>query len=313
MPISPGSNSDVDVIGQRATVPSLLMDGTRDFGVNTSIFRGQTLTEMRHLVSLKNGTHLSYSNFCERLQYAQDHSAPQIVLNWYDTSQYRQCDPSVMPNVQGMELTHFFGISFFKKYLNGETEYAEFLSPDYAVEKQLPATVSAALLGDFDLNLSRDARDIDLLNEAIRSGTFARAFSLNRDRVLDQKDRDVWVKDLVKVYYGDSNLDGQFDSTDLTEAFRAGQYEDEIALNSGWASGDWNGDGDFTTGDFVVAFQDGGYEKGPRAAVNGVPEPTSLVLVLTAALGCVGSMRRSGSRQTSDGSRRRFYWEGFGC
>ncbi len=56
-------------------------------------------------------------------------------------------------------------------------------------------------------------------------------------------------------------------------------------MNSGWAQGDWNGDGDFDSSDLVVAFQDAGYEKGLRGEVNGVPEPTSLTMLLAAFVG----------------------------
>jgi hypothetical protein len=50
------------------------------------------------------------------------------------------------------------------------------------------------------------------------------------------------------------------------------------------ATGDWNADGEFDSSDFVVAFTDGGYEAGPRGSVAAVPEPSSLVLMLLAAL-----------------------------
>ncbi len=65
---------------------------------------------------------------------------------------------------------------------------------------------------------------------------------------------------------GDSNLDGQFDSSDLVRVFRAGEYEDSIARNSSWADGDWNGDLEFTTEDIVLAFMFGNYERGAEAA-----------------------------------------------
>ena len=71
--------------------------------------------------------------------------------------------------------------------------------------------------------------------------------------------------------------------------FGEGEYEDNIDLNSTWATGDWNADGEFTTRDFVVAFQDGGYEQGPRAAV--VPEPNVALLLSIGLLGCLAGRR----------------------
>lgn len=75
---------------------------------------------------------------------------------------------------------------------------------------------------------------------------------------------------------GDSNGDGLFDSSDLIAAFVAGGYEDDIKLNSTFASGDWNADGEFTSADFIVAMKTGAYER-PVAAV---PEPTGLAAFL---------------------------------
>jgi hypothetical protein len=58
---------------------------------------------------------------------------------------------------------------------------------------------------------------------------------------------------------GDSNRDGQFDSSDLVFVFQVGEYEDGLPLNSTFEEGDWNDDGDFDSGDFVFAFQRGTY------------------------------------------------------
>ena len=87
-------------------------------------------------------------------------------------------------------------------------------------------------------------------------------FDLNSDRTVDQADYRIWVKDLRQTWFGDANLDGEFNSGDLVAVFQAGEYEDVEEYNSGWATGDWNGDGVFDSSDLVVAFQDGGYEKG---------------------------------------------------
>ena len=59
---------------------------------------------------------------------------------------------------------------------------------------------------------------------------------------------------------GDSNGDGNFDSSDLVVAFQSGEYEDGIAGNSTFEEGDWNQDGDFDSSDLVYVFQLGLYE-----------------------------------------------------
>ena len=139
-------------------------------------------------------------------------------------------------------------------------------------------------VGDFNGNGTLDAQDIDILSAEAASGANNSAFDLNTDGQVNAEDRRVWVEDLKRTYFGDANLDGQFNSADFVSVFQGGQYEDAIADNSSWSTGDWNGDKDFDSNDFVLAFQAGGYEKGPRMAVRSVPEPGSLFLV---AFGCL--------------------------
>lgn len=152
-----------------------------------------------------------------------------------------------------------------------------------------------ALTGDFSGNGALDVVDIDILSAQARAATHDTRFDLNSNSVVDQSDVVVWVHDLKKTYYGDANLDGQFNSHDLTLVFQAGRYEDSIEGNSGWATGDWDADAEFTSSDLVVAFQDGGYEQGPRPAVNSVPEPSAFVMMGLAFLGA----RRQGHRYGS--------------
>ncbi len=61
---------------------------------------------------------------------------------------------------------------------------------------------------------------------------------------------------------GDSNLDGVFDSADIVEVLKRGEYEDNVPLNSSWSDGDWDGNGDFESSDFVYAIQAGHYVYG---------------------------------------------------
>ena len=71
------------------------------------------------------------------------------------------------------------------------------------------------------------------------------------------------IQDGMRTVFGDANLDGQFNSADQVVIFQRGAYEDDLALNSGWADGDWDGDwdgdGGFGSEDLVLAFQRGGY------------------------------------------------------
>lgn len=161
------------------------------------------------------------------------------------------------------------------------------------IQAAFDSVTTSSLPGDFNANGQLDAEDINQLSVAVRAATNDPAFDLNDDNIVDQADRTVWVNELKNTWTGDSNLDGEFNSGDFVAVFTAGEFEDAIPLNSTWETGDWNGDGDFTTGDFVAAFSDAGYEKGPRAGVQAVPEPSGIMcpmLMLGLAIIC---MRRA--------------------
>ncbi len=154
--------------------------------------------------------------------------------------------------------------------------------------------VSNQLLGDLDGNSLLNVSDIDLLARSLQRGASDAKFDLNGDRRVNADDHAYLVSNLIGTYFGDSNLDRLFDSSDLVAVFSVGEYEDRVRGNSTWGDGDWNADGDFTSDDIILAFADGGYDRGPRSAEPAaVPEPmtTSLVLV---AMGCLG--RRLGRR-----------------
>ena len=155
----------------------------------------------------------------------------------------------------------------------------------------------ANLLGDFDNNRVLDVDDIDDLLIRVASGENVATYDLNNDASVDTEDIRLWVKDLANTWFGDANLDGEFNSGDMVDVFQAGKYEAD--LDAGWAEGDWNGDRRFDSGDMVAAFQDAGYESGPRAAVNAVPEPSSGMLLAVGAF-CIFRTRRRNCRFAGD-------------
>ena len=158
------------------------------------------------------------------------------------------------------------------------------------------AKFTDSIMGDFDNDSLITPIDIDLLTSVVKEGG-SDFFDVNNDGRVSDSDRVEWVTEIANTYFGDANLDGEFNTRDLVAVFVAGEYEDSIVGNSGWAEGDWNGDGEFTTADFVVAFEDGGYEQGPRAAANAVPEPTGIVPLLFGVLAAfTRTRRREGSR-----------------
>jgi hypothetical protein len=120
--------------------------------------------------------------------------------------------------------------------------------------------------GDFNNDGLVDDADIDALFLQIRSATPDLAYDLTGDGAVDAADRDAMILEVIGTAFGDSNLDGVFNSSDLVHVFALGKYEDGVGLNAGWADGDWNGDGEFSTSDLVLAFQYGGYSAAARPA-----------------------------------------------
>ncbi len=128
---------------------------------------------------------------------------------------------------------------------------------------------------DFDADGTLDAGDIDLLAKAFRAGATDPKYDLNQSNTVDAADADFLVYDYLFSRPGDANLDGRFDSSDLVTIFAQGQFEDNVAGNSGWAEGDWNYDQEFDSADLVLGLQAGLYQQVPIAAVP-VPEPSAM-------------------------------------
>ena len=82
---------------------------------------------------------------------------------------------------------------------------------------------------------SCDGADIDDLSAAIRAGDMSPQYDLNGDGQVNDDDRGYWVRDLMTTWFGDANLDGEFNSGDLVAVLASGTYE--VDVDSGWEYG----------------------------------------------------------------------------
>ncbi len=217
---------------------------------------------------------------------------------WETGSDFRNMNPSPFLGFPSITVPAGFkanGIPFGIEFLGRPFSEPVLLGLAYAFEQatgarmppdstpRLPGEilVIGGIQGDYDRDGVLDVEDIDLLNAQIRSTVYEQAFDLNEDNLLGPEDSRVWVHYLNMTWYGDANLDGEFNTGDLVQVLGAGKYETQ--KDAGWGEGDWNGDGVFGTGDFVKALDDGGYEMGPRGPLA-VPEPSGGALLIFGAL-----------------------------
>jgi hypothetical protein len=139
------------------------------------------------------------------------------------------------------------------------------------------------LRGDINGNGSLTIEDLDELSVAVWEKSTDLAYDVNDDGSVNELDRTRWVTDVRGTVFGDANLDGEFNSTDLVQVLQIGEYADDVPLNSTWSDGDFGGDREFDTDDLVLALQTGAYETGPVAA-RAIPEPLSVVLFLNGGI-----------------------------
>jgi hypothetical protein len=158
--------------------------------------------------------------------------------------------------------------------------YDEALTNEQIAEIMSGDGGGGGLPGDFNDDGLLDAADIDALTAVVIAASNDAAYDLDADTLVSTADRRVWVEDLRKTYFGDANLDGEFNSSDLVNVLAAGTYEVDVA--STWSTGDFDGDGRTSSSDLIEALAGGGYEVGPRPATAAVPEPSGLLLLLVA-------------------------------
>lgn len=125
------------------------------------------------------------------------------------------------------------------------------------------------LLGDFDDDRKLMSVDIDRLSAAVRAENVSNEYDLNGDRLIDERDRDRWVRELAGTSFGDANLDQSVNFVDLLLLSHG------FGTMGGWAFGDFDGDGEVGFPDFLILANNFGQSK-----VSTVPEPNSAMAIV---------------------------------
>lgn len=125
--------------------------------------------------------------------------------------------------------------------------------------------------GDFNLDGLVNATDIDLLLAA-RGSDEPDIFDIVPDNTIDDRDAQYWVETIVGTRFGDVNLDGRIDLSDLNAV------RNHFGGAGGWAAGDSDGSGLVDLPDLNAVRNEFGF-----VAASSVPEPTSMALCVIAA------------------------------
>ncbi len=146
---------------------------------------------------------------------------------------------------------------------------------NWSSDSPTPGLFTGSLLGDFNGDHLVNAMDIDLLFAEINKGTHPPIFDLTGDMQVTRADTDQLVQVILMSNYGDTDLDQDVDTGDLTNAII--NFTSAGGTGKTWEDGDGDGDGDVDTGDLTTAIINFS-----GAAAAGLLTASSEVIVLPA-------------------------------
>ena len=148
------------------------------------------------------------------------------------------------------------------------------------------------VLGDYDWDGELVVEDLDMLVEAVASGSFDLDFDLNGDAFVDYADVEQWLEiagaaNLASgnpYLVGDANLDGFVDGSDLA-AWNSNKFTSVAA----WSAGDFTADGTVDGFDYLIWRNNKFLSADTAGGIDMVPEPAG---TLCGALGLLGWLCR---------------------
>ncbi|MEM1446119.1 MAG: hypothetical protein AAGF84_08695 [Planctomycetota bacterium] len=146
--------------------------------------------------------------------------------------------------------------------------------------------IMSRLPGDFNNDRLVDAQDIDdifaKINQSYAPTSIWDTYDLNLDGVVDHgtsgsTDTNFLIEVLLMTHFGDVNLDGAVDQSDLNIV--QGNWGQ---TGLGWAGGDMNGNGMVEMGDMGYVLNNWGSTYGSFGSITAVPEPIAAASLLAA-------------------------------
>ena len=164
----------------------------------------------------------------------------------------------------------------------------------------VPITLpSASRFGDMDRDFLLTNRDIDLLAVSILDGLSEA--DLNADGAVDAADLDFFVRGVLSTAFGDANLDGRVDGSDLL------RLQANLGRLGGWYDGDFNGDGLVTLADQGLLQGNLGFDAAPYPTFADailIPQPAAGTVPLAAVALVFGHRPPDRSRRRSNQGER---------
>ena len=161
---------------------------------------------------------------------------------------------------------------------------------------------ASSVAGDVNLDGVRDARDLDALQHSLIAANTA--FDFNHDSAVNAADVDALLSSAFTTSRGDANLDHSVDFNDLLAL-----ASDYGTIGTGtWSTGDFNGDSNVSFDDLLILAAHYSTSSGDSATLLNasttvgadwalarslVPEPASVLAVLTMAACAGGRYRRA--------------------
>jgi hypothetical protein len=122
--------------------------------------------------------------------------------------------------------------------------------------------LATGIAGDFNNDYVVNATDIDLLSAAIKTTNPDLKFDLTGEGSVNSADMDMLIKDILKTYYGDADLNGSVGVSDLSVL--AAYYN--TPSGASWANGDFDGNGAVGVSDLSILAAN--YNSGSASTVS---------------------------------------------